>query len=207
MITSIASQTSLLALNASIEAARAGEAGKGFAVVAEEVKDLASATAAATMTIAEQVGGIEADSAAAVEAIAGISRLITDMSDAQASIAAAVEEQTNTTGELTRTISYAAESSTKIALNASDVAAGAATTNDAASFDPGHGLGDHRPGGRDAAGRAFRNRQASGSRLRPESEPPRCWRLPARGGKTPSPPVYRGRTGGRPQTEKRAISW
>lgn len=58
MITSVASQTSLLSLNASIEAARAGEAGRGFAVVATEISNLANQTQSATVDITDVIRNV-----------------------------------------------------------------------------------------------------------------------------------------------------
>ncbi|MEV8507937.1 methyl-accepting chemotaxis protein [Actinoplanes sp. NPDC051475] len=130
LITSIAEQTNLLALNATIEAARAGEMGKGFAVVAGEVKDLAQETAKATETIGRLVQTIQADTGDAVGAIAQISSVVARISDYQTQIAAAVEEQTATTGEMGRNVAEAAQSSREIAANIAGVstAVGETTT-------------------------------------------------------------------------------
>lgn len=104
VISSIAQQTNLLALNATIEAARAGEAGKGFAVVANEVKELAKQTAKATNDITNKIGAIQGDTKNAVEAIGGISAAVEKLNSIAAVIAAAVEEQTATTNEISRVV-------------------------------------------------------------------------------------------------------
>ncbi|MCV2394768.1 methyl-accepting chemotaxis protein [Actinotalea sp. M2MS4P-6] len=121
-ITQIAEQTNLLALNATIEAARAGEAGKGFAVVAGEVKDLAQETAKATEDIVRRVEAIQGETAEAVDAIGRISAIIDDINGYQATIASAVEEQTATTNEMSRSVAEAATGSGEIASNITGVA-------------------------------------------------------------------------------------
>lgn len=104
VISSIAQQTNLLALNATIEAARAGEAGRGFAVVANEVKELAKQTARATDDITHKIGAIQNDTKGAVEAISGISQAVEKLNGISGIIAAAVEEQTATTNEISRIV-------------------------------------------------------------------------------------------------------
>ena len=108
LIGDITGQINLLALNATIESARAGDAGRGFAVVASEVKNLANQAKQATDKIELEIGNLNGISGDVVGALGSIKKAIQDVAEYVNSTAAAVEEQSAVTGEMSTSMQRAA---------------------------------------------------------------------------------------------------
>jgi methyl-accepting chemotaxis protein len=118
IIGDITGQINLLALNATIESARAGEAGRGFAVVAAEVKNLANQAKQATDKITDEIGSLNGISGEVVEALNTIKHAIQSVSEYVTSTAAAVEEQSTVTSEMSSSMQRAAAEAASIAQRA-----------------------------------------------------------------------------------------
>lgn len=114
IINTITGQINLLALNATIESARAGEAGRGFAVVASEVKNLANQAKNATDKIGAEIGSLNAIAGDVAGALTTIRGSIQAVSEYVTTTAAAVEEQTVVTGEMSASMQRAAAEAASI---------------------------------------------------------------------------------------------
>ncbi|AVT79986.1 methyl-accepting chemotaxis protein [Rhodopseudomonas palustris] len=100
LISQIARQTTLLALNSTIEAARAGAAGRGFAVVATEVKALAVQTQEATEEIKHKIDALQRDASSSADAVHRITSAIAAIRPVFETVNGAVAEQNATTGDI-----------------------------------------------------------------------------------------------------------
>src|SRR6185437_4517488 len=91
-----------------------GEAGKGFAVVASEVKSLANQTAQATDDIRQQVEAIQGSTAEVVTSIRDIAETIREMNEIGGAIAAAIDQQSGATRDISANVQEAARHTSSV---------------------------------------------------------------------------------------------
>ncbi|HSJ39659.1 MAG TPA: methyl-accepting chemotaxis protein, partial [Xanthobacteraceae bacterium] len=106
--------------------------GKGFAVVASEVKSLAVQTAKATEDIANHILAVQESTSGAVEAIRQIAERMQEINGNTSAVAASVEQQNLATGEISRSVTSAAEGTNHVVSVLGEVAGAATQTRSSA---------------------------------------------------------------------------
>jgi methyl-accepting chemotaxis protein len=129
LIEGIADQINLLALNATIEAARAGEQGRGFAVVATEVKNLASQAKGATEQIAHEIANVQDVSGNVAGILGALGQSMDSLRQYVGGAAAAVEEQSAVTRDMSNNMQMTAASVATVSDNLSQIAHSADRAN------------------------------------------------------------------------------
>ncbi|HCJ11714.1 MAG: hypothetical protein A2Y14_01310 [Verrucomicrobia bacterium GWF2_51_19] len=125
IISDVANQTTLLALNANIEAADAGDRGKGFTVVANEIQALAQRSAKSTIQVTNRIKKIQKDVKKSVYAMSEVSKIIGEVSKISESITVSIEEQSATINEVAKSVSSSSEATSELARNIQESSKGA----------------------------------------------------------------------------------
>jgi methyl-accepting chemotaxis protein/cytochrome b561 len=105
LISAVARQTNLLAINARVEAARAGETGRGFSVVADEVKALAQRTGQATNDIEQQIARMNVAASSSLESLERLLEVIAGVDQAASAIFAVADAQGASTRQIAKQVS------------------------------------------------------------------------------------------------------